>query len=193
MSLLDEMLARRQERMAAERLPIELEVGDDNPPFDAFTDNIAYHWRRRESRSFANTRGPKVTAHKPERLVLAAILRWLKKIPYIDSKRVSVGMMRTPSGYMMNFGGKLGESDIVLTPHAGQPFERQVHVEVKRPDIVIDGKKVQCAGKQSDAQKTYQEQMESRGDRYVVVTSVPELRAFLESLGFENLPKASGR
>jgi hypothetical protein len=93
----------------------------------------------------------------------------------------------------MSFGGKLGESDLVLTPHAGQPFERQIHVEVKRPDVIVDGKKVQRAGKQSDAQKDYQEQMEARGDVYVVVTSVAELRDFLVALGFDRLPSAPKR
>ena len=90
----------------------------------------------------------------------------------------------------MNFGGQKGESDLILTPHKGQPFERQIHVEVKRPDVVKDGKKVQRAGKQSEDQKTYQERMEERGDAYVVVTSVQELRDYLEGqLGFTGLPK----
>ncbi len=189
MGLLEDMIARRQERLAAERLPIEPDPTDANPPIDEFTDNLTYHWRRYEK----HTQAPKKTALKPERLVLAAVIRWLKRVPYLDSKRVSVGMMRTPQGFMMNFGGKLGESDIVITPHAGQPFERQIHCECKRPDVIVDGRKVQRAGKQSDAQKTYEEQMKARGDAYVVVTSVPELRAFLESLGFQDLPKASGR
>ena len=79
---------------------------------------------------------------------------------------------------------------MILTPHKGQPFERQIHVEVKRPDVVKDGKKVQRAGKQSEDQKTYQERMEERGDAYVVVTSVQELRDYLEGqLGFTGLPK----
>lgn len=177
------MLDRRQQRLAAERLP---EPDDDNPPIDAFTENISYHWRRYDTQS----PGPKKKAIKPERAVLAALLRWLKKIPYLDTKRVSVGQMRTPAGHMMRFGGVTGESDLVVTPHAGQPFERQIHIEAKRPDVAVDGKKVQRAGKQSAEQKVYQERMEARGDAYVVVTSVQELRGFLEVLGFTGLPSA---
>ena len=96
--------------------------------------------------------------------------------------------MRMSSGAVINFGGVKGESDLVLTPHAGQPFERQIHVEVKRPDVVVDGRKIQRAGKQSEHQRQYQIDMEARGDRYVVVTSVTELRDFLVSLGFTGLP-----
>lgn len=179
------MLARRAAK-AEEAVPEPLASGDENPPIDALTENLAYHMRRWNKQ--VEPRAPK--AIKPEASVLRSIKTWLKKIPYIDTKRVSVGKMRNQHGFMMNFGGQLGESDLVLTPHAGQPFERQIHVEVKRPDIIIDGKKVQRAGKQSDNQKRYQEQMEARGDKYVVATSVKELRDFLEVLGFEGLPTA---
>jgi hypothetical protein len=179
------MLARRAAK-AEEAVPEPLASDDENLPIDALTENLAYHMRRWNKQ--VEPRAPK--AIKPEASVLKSIKTWLKKIPYIDTKRVSVGKMRNQHGFMMNFGGQLGESDLVLTPHAGQPFERQIHVEVKRPDIIIDGKKVQRAGKQSDNQKRYQEQMEARGDKYVVVTSVKELRDFLEVLGFEGLPAA---
>lgn len=186
--LLKEMLARRAERAEEEPAPA-VEASDANPPFDALTDNMAYHWRRYE----AQADRPKRPALKPEAAVLRALKTWLKKITYIDTKRVSVGKMRTQAGFVMNFGGVKGESDLILTPHKGQPFERQIHVEVKRPDVVVDGKKVQRAGKQSDDQKRYQEAMEARGDKYVVVTSVQELRDFLEVLGFEGLPRAPKR
>lgn len=178
-------MARRAAK-AEEAVPEPLASDDENLPIDALTENLAYHMRRWNKQ--VEPRAPK--AIKPEASVLKSIKTWLKKIPYIDTKRVSVGKMRNQHGFMMNFGGQLGESDLVLTPHAGQPFERQIHVEVKRPDIIIDGKKVQRAGKQSDNQKRYQEQMEARGDKYVVVTSVKELRDFLEVLGFEGLPAA---
>lgn len=182
--LLAAMLARRAVK-AEEPVQAQPEPEEENPPIDALTENLAYHMRRWNKQ--AEPRAPK--AIKPEASVLKSIKTWLKKITYIDTKRVSVGKMRNQHGFMMNFGGQLGESDLVLTPHAGQPFERQIHVEVKRPDVIIDGKKVQRAGKQSDNQKRYQEQMEARGDKYVVVTSVNELAEFLSSLGFENLPK----
>jgi hypothetical protein len=182
--LLAAMLARRAAK-AEEPVQAQPELEDEHPPIDALTENLAYHMRRWNKQ--VEPRAPK--AIKPEASVLKSIKTWLKKIPYIDTKRVSVGKMRNQHGFMMNFGGQLGESDLVLTPHAGQPFERQIHVEVKRPDVIIDGKKVQRAGKQSDNQKRYQEQMEARGDKYVVVTSVMELADFLSSLGFEGLPK----
>jgi len=160
---------------------------DDNPPVDEFTENIAYHWRRHEKASRA--KAPEKPALKPEAAVLRALKAWLKRVPNMDVKRVSVGKMRTKAGFMMNFGGKVGESDLILTPHKGQPFERQIHVEAKRPDVIVDGKKVQRAGKQSDNQVKYQQEMEARGDAYVVVTSVAELHDFLESLGFTGLPR----
>lgn len=184
-SLLAAMLERRAARFEYERLPPAVEVDDPNPPFDALTDNLAYHWRRYESK----TQVVKKPALVPERLVLAACIRWLKKIPYLSVKRVSVGAMRTAQGFTMNFGGKKGESDLIITPDAGQPFERQIHIECKRPDVIIDGKKVQCAGKQSEDQVKYQAEKEARGDKYAVVTSAMELRDFLVSLGFKDLPK----
>lgn len=176
---MDELLKKMLERREAQK-----EV-DDNPPIDLFTEQIAYHWGRYERQAAARSR----PALKPEASVLRSIKTWLKKIPNMDVKRVSVGRMRTKAGFMMNFGGKLGESDLILTPHKGQPFERQIHVEVKRPDVIVDGKKVQRAGKQSDNQAKYQAEMEARGDAYVVVTSVGELRDFLAGLGFQDLPK----
>lgn len=189
--LLKAMLARRQERIeedgADEPAPVVEEGADDDPPFDALTENMAFHMRRWNK---ADPKSRPQKAKKPEASVLRSLKTWLKKIPYIDSQRVSVGMMRTAHGFMMNLGGELGQSDLVLTPHKGQPFERQIHVEVKRPDVIIDGKKVQRAGKQSDAQKEFQAKMEARGDAYVVVTSVTELRDFLVTLGFEFLPPA---
>lgn len=175
------MLARIEARQVSE--PVE-ETGDDNPPIDALTENLAYHWRRYEKEA----RHVKKPALKPEASVLRALKTWLKKVEGIDTKRVSVGKMRMSSGAVINFGGVKGESDLVLTPHAGQPFERQIHVEVKRPDVVVDGRKIQRAGKQSEHQRQYQTDMEARGDRYVVVTSVTELRDFLVSLGFTGLP-----
>lgn len=188
--LLKAMLARRQERESPpDPLTDAPPINDLNPPIDALTENVAYHWRRYEREAFT----PKTKAIKPEASVLAQIKRWMLKVIGIDCKRVSVGMMRTSHGFMMNLGGDLGESDLVLTPHVGQPFERQIHVEVKRPKIAIDGKTVQTAGVQSAAQKIYQQKVEARGDKYVVVTSVDELRSYLESLGFTNLPRTSGR
>ena len=194
--LLKKMLERRssspstqsEEPMAGsseptDDLPWYLDPNDPAP--DVFCEQLAWHL----SRVNKPDKAPKVKASKPERAVLAAIKRWMAKIPNMDTKRVSVGKMRTKSGFMMNFGGKVGESDLIITPHKGQPFERQIHVEVKRPDVIIDGKKVQRAGKQSDNQVKYQAEMEARGDSYVVVTSVAELRIFLESLGFTDLPK----
>lgn len=184
--LIQAMLARRAEREA----PAPAASDDDpNPPVDELTENMAYHWRRSEKQADR----PKRVAIKPEAAVLRSLKTWLKKIPYIDTKRVSVGKMRSQAGFVINIGGVKGESDLVLTPHKGQPFERQIHVEAKRPDVIIDGKKVQRAGKQSEDQKRYQEAMEARGDRYVVVTSVQELRDFLEVLGFEGLPRAPKR
>lgn len=181
--LLKRMLERRDPSPSTHsEAPTE---GLENPPIDAFTEQIAYHWNRMERQAAAAKR----PALKPEASVLRSIKNWLRKIQGIDVKRVSVGKMRTKAGFMMNFGGKLGESDLILTPHKGQPFERQIHVEVKRPDVIVDGKKVQRAGKQSDNQARYQAEMEARGDAYVVVTSVAELRDFLESLGFTDLPK----
>ncbi len=190
--LMQAMLARRAEREATVAVPPESPAPspeDPNPPIDQLTENIAYHWRRFEEHAARQKR----VAIKPEAAVLRSLKTWLKKITYIDTKRVSVGKMRTQAGFVMNFGGIKGESDLILTPHKGQPFDRQIHVEVKRPDVVVDGKKIQRAGKQSDDQKRYQEAMEARGDKYVVVTSVQELRDFLEVLGFEGLPKAPRR
>ena len=186
--ILKALLARR-EAQQYKLVDVVSDVGDENPPFDAFTENLAYHWRRYEQQAEKT----KTKAIKPEAAVLRSIKLWLRKIAYIDVKRVSVGAMRTAQGFVMNFGGKKGESDLILTPHAGQPFERQIHIEVKRPDVIVDGKKVQRAGKQSEDQKSYQQEMEARGDKYVVVTSVQELRDFLESLGFTGLPKCKGR
>jgi hypothetical protein len=186
--ILKALLARR-EAQQYKLVDIVSDVGDENPPFDTFTENLAYHWRRYERQAEKT----KTKAIKPEAAVLRSIKLWLRKIAYIDVKRVSVGAMRTAQGFVMNFGGKKGESDLILTPHAGQPFERQMHIEVKRPDVIVDGKKVQRAGKQSEDQKSYQHEMEARGDKYVVVTSVQELRDFLQSLGFEGLPKCRGR
>ena len=192
--LLKAMLARRAEReRPLDDLPVVDVVAPDpedpHPSIDAFTENIAYHWRRYER----EPQRAKVKAVKPEAAVLAAIKRWMIKVSGIDCKRVSVGKMRTSHGFMMNLGGDLGESDLVLTPHKGQPFERQIHVEVKRPKVVIDGKTRQAAGIQSAAQKAYQQRVEARGDKYVVVTSVDELRSYLESIGFTDLPRTSGR
>lgn len=184
---MDDLLRAMMARRAKIVIPPKPESKDDNPPFDEFTENIGYHWRRRERLALLR---PKAVAHKPERSVLAAIKRWLAKISYFETRRISVGQMRNNTGVVINFGGTLGQSDIVITPHAGQPFERQIHVECKRPGIVIDGKKVQRAGKQSDAQKAFQDRMESIGDKYVVVTSVTELREFLVTLGFAQLPPA---
>jgi hypothetical protein len=187
--LLAAMLARRIDRLedkTEDKAPTaESDITDVNPPFDSLTENVAYHWRRYEDK----TQAVKKPALVPERLVLAACIRWLKRVPYLSVKRVSVGAMRTAQGFTMNFGGKKGESDLVLTPDAGQPFERQIHAECKRPDVIVDGRKVQRAGVQSEDQKKYQAEKEARGDKYVVVTSVIELRDFLVSLGFEHLPK----
>ena len=183
--LLKAMLERRKLRVEPAVVQDMANIMDDNPPIDAFTEAIAYFWRRYEHQTDA----PKKAAIKPERAVLASCKTWLKKVNCIDTTRVSVGAMRTAQGFVMNFGGVKGESDLILTPHKGQPFERQIHVEVKRPDVVIVGKKVQRAGKQSEDQRSYQERMEDRGDAYVVVTSVQELRDYLEGLGFTGLPK----
>ena len=183
--LLKAMLERRKLRIEPAVVQDMADIMDDNPPIDAFTEAIAYFWRRYEHQ----TKAPGKKALKPERAVLTSCKTWLKKVKCIDTKRVSVGAMRTAQGFVMNFGGVKGESDLILTPHKGQPFERQIHVEVKRPDVVVDGKKVQRAGKQSEDQKSYQERMEERGDAYVVVTSVQELRDYLEGLGFTDLPK----
>jgi len=178
------MLKRRQDRIASVRLP-DPDPEDENPPFDSLTENMAYHMRRWNKM----VEPKKAKAVRSEASVLASIKNWLKKIEGMDVKRVSVGKMRNQAGFMMNFGGVVGESDLILTPHAGQPFERQIHVEVKRPEIRVDGKIVQTGGKQSDNQKKYQADMEARGDRYYVVTSVDELRITLEGLGFTGLPK----
>lgn len=188
--MLKALIAKAQQRIAPEVTEQESapqeegKVEDDNPPFDTLTENIAYHWRRYESKA----REVKEPARKPEASVLKALKTWLKKLEGIDVKRVSVGKMMMRTGAVINFGGVKGESDLILTPHKGQPFDRQIHVEVKRPDIIIEGKKVQRAGKQSDDQKQYQADMEARGDKYVVVTSVYELREYLVTLGFTNLP-----
>lgn len=182
--VLSEMLKRRQDRIASVRLP-DPDPEDENPPFDSLTENMAYHMRRWNKM----VEPKKAKAVRSEASVLASIKNWLKKIEGMDVKRVSVGKMRNQAGFMMNFGGVVGESDLILTPHAGQPFERQIHVEVKRPEIRVDGKIVQTGGKQSDNQKKYQADMEARGDRYYVVTSVDELRITLEGLGFTGLPK----
>lgn len=181
--LLKKMLARRDPSPSTPSEPPT--EGLVNPPIDTFTEQIAYHWDRYDKVKRLAER----PALRPEASVLRSIKTWMKKVPHMDTKRVSVGKMRTSHGFMMNFGGKLGESDLIITPHKGQPFERQIHVEVKRPDVIVDGKKVQRAGKQSDNQVKYQQEMEARGDAYVVVTSVAELRDFLVSLGFTDLPK----
>lgn len=188
--MLKALIAKAQQRITpAEPEPdaeaeIDGEVIDENPPIDGFTEQIAYHWRRFNP----SPREVKEPARKPESSVLKALKTWLKKLEGIDVKRVSVGKMMMRTGAVINFGGVKGESDLILTPHKGQPFDRQIHVEVKRPDIIIEGKKVQRAGKQSDDQKQYQADMEARGDKYVVVTSVYELREYLVTLGFTNLP-----
>ncbi len=188
--LLKAMLARRVPKTQAEAEAVVTEILDENPPIDALTEAMAFFWRRYEK----HTQGPeKKKAIRPERAVLASCKLWLKKVKYFRVKRVSVGNMRTAAGFVMNFGGAKGESDLIITPDAGQPFERQIHVEVKRPDVIVEGKKVQRAGKQSGDQKTYQEEVEARGDKYVVVTSVQELRDFLEALGFQGLPRCKGR
>lgn len=184
---MDELLKQMLQRLEkpADTTPEEVTDASENPPIDTFTEQIAYHWARYDQRD-----GPaKRPALKPEASVLRSIKTWMKRVPGMDVKRVSVGKMRTKAGFMMNFGGKVGESDLIITPHKGQPFERQIHVEVKRPDVIVDGKKVQRAGKQSDNQVKYQAEMEARGDAYTVVTSVGELRDFLVSLGFQDLPK----
>lgn len=182
--LLAEMLARRAQISAP---PEVVEAApDSNPPFDEFTENIARHWRRLEKHAEL----PKRSAIKPEASVLRSLKVWLKKVPGIDTRRVSVGQMRNKMGFTMSFGGESGESDLVLTPHKGMPFERQIFVEAKRPDVIIEGKKVQRAGKQSANQVLFQQKVEARGDKYVVVTSVEELREFLASIGFSDLPPA---
>ena len=187
--LLMAMLARRQARVDSDASEVVPGPIDENPPFDAFTENLAYHWRRYESAAQA----PKKPALRPERLVLAAIIRWLKQVPYFRVKRVSVGSMRTAQGFRMGFGGVKGESDLIITPDKDQPFERQIFVECKRPNVIVDGKKVQRAGKQSEDQLKFQHDVEARGDSYVVVTSVQEMIVHLVSLGFTNLPPYRGR
>jgi hypothetical protein len=184
--LLKAMLERRKVAVEPEVVQDMADIVDENPPIDAFTEAIAYFWRRYATQTKPIAKKPST---KPEAAVLRSCKLWLKKCINIDTKRVSVGAMRTAQGFVMNFGGVKGESDLILTPHKGQPFERQIHVEVKRPDVVVDGKKIQRAGKQSEDQKSYQERMEERGDAYTVVTSVKELRDYLESLGFTDLPK----
>lgn len=182
--LLAQMMARRQPVSEQAKLEPVADPLDDNPPFDALTENLAFHFHRYENQ----IRKSKPPAAKPEAAVLRAIKLWCRKLVGVDVKRVSVGVMRTSHGFAMNLGGVKGESDLILTPHAGQPFDRQIHVEVKRPEVKVDGKIIQRAGKQSDDQKAYQERMEARGDKYTVVASVWELREFLVSLGFQNLP-----
>jgi hypothetical protein len=181
--LLAQMMARRN-RVVDAMPEATIDPTDDNPPIDAMTENLAYHWRRYERQATA----PKQSALKPEASVLRSIKLWCRKLVGIDIKRVSVGRMLSAQGFVMNFGGIKGESDLILTPHAGQPFDRQIHVEVKRPEVMIGGKIAQRAGKQSEDQKAYQERMEARGDKYVVVTSVWDLREYLLELGFQSLP-----
>jgi hypothetical protein len=116
----------------------------------------------------------------PEGQILKACLDYLAA-RHIFAMRMSVGGLRDSTGRTVRFGVR-GMADILALPKEINGFgcyESMEYQEVEQ----IEPLWIECKaakGEQSPLQKSFQEQVEREGHRYVIIRSIDDLEGALK-------------